>query len=453
MKTAITILLSLPIVFLSYAQTSVNLSPVHDNYIETYGGGTGKNSFFKFDISTIPPGAVITAVDFHAYSFYHQPSWDGDVRFIRYNNQAWLETDSNVYTWNTLFFADTVIQMGGFGMVNGFSTSDDLTPLFTADYSISNTFFSFLMKDVDDGTVAPMMTGVPFNNADSILCGNIFNNKMGMRPRNYSNPNQRPFLTVSYGLPPTCFLDPGQIVCEGDVLLMDSGIVSGDGPFAYQWLFDGNPIPGATSSSLVINPLQLSDSGAYSLIVTGPFGIDTSNQAIMDISPLHLPLLGANIDTCENAIIHLDAGAGFSNYAWSVGSSTTQLLDVDTALVGIGTTNVIVSVFKPDGCYSYDTISITFNDCGSGIESLENQSLEIYPNPHHGSFSLVVPPLAESGRLEILNGWGEVIYSIWVDANMDEQNIQVNIAQYANGLYMIRFHHQGIRFQTKTIKQ
>lgn len=46
--------------------------------------------------------------------------------------------------------------------------------------------------------------------------------------------------------------------------------VSGAGPFTYQWFFNGEEIPGATTNSLPIAPVQLSSAGSYHVRITDP---------------------------------------------------------------------------------------------------------------------------------------------------------------------------------------
>jgi alpha-tubulin suppressor-like RCC1 family protein len=58
----------------------------------------------------------------------------------------------------------------------------------------------------------------------------------------------------------------------------------GTAPFAYQWLFNGNPISGSTPSALLLTNLQPADAGSYQVVVSNDFGAVTSSPAILDIS-------------------------------------------------------------------------------------------------------------------------------------------------------------------------
>jgi hypothetical protein len=60
---------------------------------------------------------------------------------------------------------------------------------------------------------------------------------------------------------------------------------TGSGPFSYQWLLNGSPIAGATSSSLTLSGLQFSDAGLYSVAVKNAAGTVTSRAAVVNVAP------------------------------------------------------------------------------------------------------------------------------------------------------------------------
>ena len=54
-------------------------------------------------------------------------------------------------------------------------------------------------------------------------------------------------------------------------------------PLAYQWLFDGKPIAGATASAIQIPVVTLANAGRYSVVVSNGFGKAISESAQLDI--------------------------------------------------------------------------------------------------------------------------------------------------------------------------
>jgi hypothetical protein len=56
-------------------------------------------------------------------------------------------------------------------------------------------------------------------------------------------------------------------------------------PFSYQWRFNGTPIPNATNDAYTKAPVQFSDAGLYSVIVTNSLGSATSQAAELMVKP------------------------------------------------------------------------------------------------------------------------------------------------------------------------
>lgn len=60
----------------------------------------------------------------------------------------------------------------------------------------------------------------------------------------------------------------------------------GQGPFGYQWQFDGTNLDGATNSSLVISNIQPSQAGFYSVMGSNSFGSASSANAALSVTPM-----------------------------------------------------------------------------------------------------------------------------------------------------------------------
>lgn len=57
----------------------------------------------------------------------------------------------------------------------------------------------------------------------------------------------------------------------------------GSQPLAYQWQFNGLNLPGATNAVLVLTGVTPSQSGTYTVIATNPFGMATSQPALLNV--------------------------------------------------------------------------------------------------------------------------------------------------------------------------
>jgi hypothetical protein len=59
--------------------------------------------------------------------------------------------------------------------------------------------------------------------------------------------------------------------------------VEGTGPFTYQWQRGDTPVPNKISPTLFFSSAKLSDAGTYRVVVTGPGGSTTSDEAVLTV--------------------------------------------------------------------------------------------------------------------------------------------------------------------------
>ncbi|HVM62272.1 MAG TPA: pectinesterase family protein [Verrucomicrobiae bacterium] len=89
------------------------------------------------------------------------------------------------------------------------------------------------------------------------------------------NSNTAPFITSQ---------PQSQTVVEGRAATFQVG-VSGCAPLYYQWYFNTNtPLANATNAALILNSVQTSDTGGYSVVVTNSLGAATSAVAMLTVA-------------------------------------------------------------------------------------------------------------------------------------------------------------------------
>ncbi len=123
----------------------------------------------------------------------------------------------------------------------------------------------------------------------------------------------------------------------------------------YQWLLDGNPINGATSSSFTANA-----SGTYSLVVTNPVAgcTNTSNETLVSVAqPLSASVTSQNVscfgDLDGSATVTAIGGTGNYTYLWSNGETTVTISGLSagsyevTVSDGNGSVTVSATVGEP----------------------------------------------------------------------------------------------------------
>jgi hypothetical protein len=71
------------------------------------------------------------------------------------------------------------------------------------------------------------------------------------------------------------------VLTSADVTL--SVVATGNGPFRYQWRFQGENLPGATSASLQLRNVQPANTGAYEVLVLNPSNFVLSSTASLSV--------------------------------------------------------------------------------------------------------------------------------------------------------------------------
>src|SRR5262249_29691206 len=77
-------------------------------------------------------------------------------------------------------------------------------------------------------------------------------------------------------------------------------------PLSYQWLWNGNPLAGATNLSLTIANVQITNVGYYSIVVTNIAGSSASVEASLTAT-----ILAANFT--NTSALRLNGTAAFAN--------------------------------------------------------------------------------------------------------------------------------------------
>ncbi|MCB9235298.1 MAG: DUF2341 domain-containing protein [Bacteroidia bacterium] len=159
-------------------------------------------------------------------------------------------------------------------------------------------------------------------------------------------------LTVQFA--PTMEAEAGAdtSICLSSSLQLNGLATGGNGVYTYLWS-PGNSLSNPSIANPVASPATGTD---YVLWVTDGLGCkatDTVNVAVQMIAQmLNLP---ADTAGCHVSNLTLDAGAGFSAYAWSSGGSgQTETVSAD----GI----YAVTVTDNQGCTQTDSIEVNFSD-------------------------------------------------------------------------------------------
>ena len=291
------------------------------------------------------------------------------------------------------------------------------------------------------------------------------------------------------------------IFCAGNTLTLNPGDFA-----TYSWT------PSATTSTL-----DVTTSGVYSVTATDAYGCDKSDTIDITVTPLPVIDLGADTVICEGSFLELIPGAGYPDYLWDNGSTSSSRI-----INAAGTYSVTVS---ENNCSSIEDIAVLVNplptvslgpdtivpsgttlnfSAGSGYDSYfwsttdttaiisftafsdtyinvtvtdeygcegtdqllvqvtvgvdeisQVNGMSVYPNPSPNNTNLSVN-MAETSEASILvtDLTGKQMYAVETTFFAGEQIIEIPMSEWATGIYMINVMVDGKpALQGKLIKQ
>ncbi|MBO61474.1 MAG: hypothetical protein CMO63_05840, partial [Verrucomicrobiales bacterium] len=190
-------------------------------------------------------------------------------------------------------------------------------------------------------------------------------------------------------------------------------------PLAYQWLFDGKPIAGATASALQLPVATAANAGRYSVVVSNGFGKTVSQAAQLDIYyTLKLAIEGRGrieLDPKKSAFLAgtkvTMAAAPATGYSWmhwsgdesSDDSTFTVTMDAHKSITANFSRDYIMpdlseAGFDDKGRFTFILTSEPDANCEiqASVDGVRWQKLGSYQNKN----GIVRIPLAYSGEVE-----------------------------------------------------
>lgn len=236
-------------------------------------------------------------------------------------------------------------------------------------------------------------------------------------------------------------------------------VVTGGNFPAYQWQVstDGGAnwtdIAGASSASLVINNVALAmDGNRYRVVVSNSCSMVTSNAAILtvnDPTPPAISPLPARICLSDTLVGLTGLPIGGS---WSgIGISGNNFVPSATA---VGSYTLTYTYRNQLGCTSTSSVVAKVEDCPERLVGLDDNALELFPNPNTGRFNIRVNSTLYNymgmkvydvtGRLLRTQHYGGLVYG---------RVLPIDLSNLPGGTYMVKFYYDdGVRSADKTFK-
>jgi hypothetical protein len=175
-------------------------------------------------------------------------------------------------------------------------------------------------------------------------------------------------------------------ICKGQ-----STDLTASGGISYSWT-PSTGLNKSTGTTVTATP-----TGTTTYQVTGTDANGCENTSSIDITVNDLPAVTANASgtlICEGTPVTL-TGSGAVSYSWD------KNVNDGVAFTPGSTDTYTVTGTDANGCIGTDQVTVTLKVCTGVIKASNTISLEVYPNPNHGQFTVQFD-LNKSENMEVI---------------------------------------------------
>ncbi|MBA4150204.1 MAG: immunoglobulin domain-containing protein [Verrucomicrobia bacterium] len=222
-------------------------------------------------------------------------------------------------------------------------------------------------------------------------------------------------VTDSSPIPPTIYMPPiGQTALIGSSVIL-TAIADGTAPFTYQWQLNGVDIPNATTTSLTINDVDISDAGNYTIAANNAVGSGSATALVRVVSEtllLHDPfdytpgelLIGQTTPGFQNWIIN---GTGTDDILIAAGNLTVPGMAVpsgNAVTFGAAGANARVALGTniTEGTLYY-SLALRVDEFGSFTDG--NQYIASLINSSGNNLAVRLTPRSVTNEFGVTNGY------------------------------------------------
>jgi hypothetical protein len=222
-------------------------------------------------------------------------------------------------------------------------------------------------------------------------------------------------------------------------------VLSGpSGNLSYNWT------PAASTQTITATT-----SGNYALVATdtatGCSGSDNINVVINNLPVVTLSLPFDTACTTDGPR-QLTGGSPASGGIWNGPGVGAGAFNANT--LSPGTYTITYTYTDINGCTNQASDLVVVDPCVGIEEQTAISTVTLFPNPNNGMFTLTMKGADYSEMsIEVLTVQGQILWSDMASNVQGDVNRQLDLTNYANGIYYVRVVADGKTFIQKVVKQ
>lgn len=221
------------------------------------------------------------------------------------------------------------------------------------------------------------------------------------------------------------------------------------GATSYTWTLPAGLTGTSTTNSISVDFASSAVAGSISVYGSNSCGDGTPSSLAFTINTVPgaagtiTSVGGDSIVAAGTKTYTVPAISGATSYVWTY-SGTGATITGTTNTVNItfvaGFTNGSLTVMGQNSCGN-GTVSPAYvitNYVGVDDQNANSLSYSIYPNPTKGKFSVEINGVSEKLELQVCNLQGEIIKVQKLANNKQSQTTEIDLSNYAKGIYFVK---------------
>jgi hypothetical protein len=356
--------------------TTVTLTPVADSEIRqfspdnNYGGLTSmvsgavgnnpganhekRRGVLRFDLSQVPAGAVVNSASLKV-TVVRVPLTPVNSNFdLRRLLQPWNEGE---VTWNSHLAGAPWQTPGATGAADSVGTPSSVV------FVTGLGGYTFASSGGLVGDVQAWVNDPTSNNGWLLISEDEISLRTARHFGTREDPANAPVLTVDFTVSAalTITTQPSSQAVVAGTNAVFSVVANGRAPLSYQWFFNTTtPIPGATASTLLLQNVQQTNAGVYTVTVSNQDGTVTSQPATLTVLPVTSGPFVTIISPTNGAVLPGHTNVTVVATAGEAGGTITQVeffLGSNPAGISTNTPYQTVLTNLADGPYVLSAIA------------------------------------------------------------------------------------------------